>query len=301
MLQKSATPFLLVAFACLLTLPGCSSTSSSDRYQRERYSLKKDAYPGQKLDAREIKDAVPQKVVRTKAGNKTPYEVLGKTYHVIENPHGFTETGDASWYGVKFHGHRTSNGETYNMYEMTAAHKTLPIPTYVRVTNLENGLSTVVRVNDRGPFHDGRIIDLSYAAATKLDYAHKGTAPVKIEVLDAGEEYRVVEANKEPEKIAAASAVKAVKVTAPEPADSGEQNYQLPGNTYLQVAAYSSRQSADYALQQLRVITDLPVLVREKNHLFKVQIGPIIDNFDLLQLRELVIARELGNPVVVYD
>lgn len=300
MTTRVSTTLHLSVLLIPLVLSACSSTSPSDRYQRERYSLKKDAYPDQKLNAHEIADAVPQKVVRTKAGNKTPYTVLGKTYHVMEDPGGFSETGDASWYGIKFHGHRTSNGEIYNMYDMTAAHKTLPIPTYVRVTNLENDLSTVVRVNDRGPFHDGRIIDLSYAAATKLGYAHKGTAPVKIEVLEAGEEYRVVEANVQPAKVDTAPAVKAIKVQAPA-IGGDEQNYQLPGNTYLQVAAFSNRTSAENALQQLRAITDLPVLVREKNHLFKVQVGPIIDNFDLLQLRELVIARELGNPVVVYD
>jgi len=262
--------------------------------------MKKDAYPGQKLDASKIQDAVPQKVVRGSAGNKTPYTVLGETYHIVSDTKGFTETGYASWYGVKFQGHTTSNGETYDMYEMTAAHKTLPIPTYVRVTNLDNGLSTVVRVNDRGPFHDGRIIDLSYAAATKLDYADKGTAHVKIEALEAGEEYTVVEADKKPAPVASVPKVQAVKVPVKVSSDDG-QNYHLPANTYLQVAAYSNRQSADSETQRIEAITELPVLVRQKNQLFKVQIGPITDNFDLLQLRELITSRQLGNPVVVYE
>jgi len=263
--------------------------------------MKKDAYPNRKLNASEIKDAVPQKVARSASGNKSPYTVLGETYHIISDPKGFTETGNASWYGVKFQGHLTSSGETYNMYEMTAAHKTLPIPTYVRVTNLDNGLSTVVRVNDRGPFHEGRIIDLSYAAATKLDYSDKGTARVKIEVLEAGEEYKVLQANKTPAPVETAPEVQAVKVPL-KPLNTREnQNYHLPGNTYLQVAAYSSRQSAEEATRILDDLTGLPIMVREKNRLFKVQIGPIIDNFDLLQLRELIISRKLGNPVVVYE
>src|SRR5690606_13057185 len=101
---------------CYLGLGACSTESASDRYQRERYSIKKDAYPDRKLDIHNIQDAVPQQVVRTKAGNKSPYTVLGKTYHVMDNPSGFTQTGYASWYGLKFHGHLTSNGETYDMY-----------------------------------------------------------------------------------------------------------------------------------------------------------------------------------------
>lgn len=263
--------------------------------------MRKDAYPDRKLNASELQDAVPKKVVRGKAGNKSPYTVLGETYHIIDDPKGFTQTGNASWYGLKFHGHLTSNGETYDMYDMTAAHKTLPIPTYVRVTNLDNGLSTVVRVNDRGPFHNGRIIDLSYAAATKLDYSDKGTARVKIEVLEAGEEYTVLEANKSPAPVAVAPKVDAVKVAVKPINTSVEQNYHLPGNTYLQVAAYSNEKSAENATQLLDDLTGLPVIIREKNKLFKVQIGPITDNFDLLQLRELIISRNLGTPVVVYD
>jgi rare lipoprotein A len=279
----------------LLQLASCSSSPPS------RYTMNKDAYPDRKLNASEIQDAVPQKVVRGKAGNKSPYTVLGETYHIIDDPKGFTQSGYASWYGLKFQGHLTSNGETYNMYEMTAAHKTLPIPTYVRVTNLDNNLSTVVRVNDRGPFHEGRIIDLSYAAATKLDYSDKGTARVKIEVLEAGEEYTVLEANKTPLPVVAAPKVQAVKSPVKLAAADDNQNYHLPANTYLQVAAYSSHQSANNAIQAIAALTDLPVIIREKNSLFKVQIGPIVDNFDLLQLRELIIAKQLGNPVVVYD
>jgi len=120
-------------------------------------------------------------------GNPSSYVVFGKRYYVLDSSEGFVQRGIASWYGTKFHGRDTSSGEVYNMHAMTAAHKTLPIPVYVHVKNLDNGSSTVVRVNDRGPFVSGRIIDLSYAAAKKLGVDGPGTANVEISVLAAGE------------------------------------------------------------------------------------------------------------------
>lgn len=286
---------------CCLWLGACSTESASDRYQRERYSMKKDAYPDRALDVNNIEDAVPQQVVRTKAGNKSPYTVLDKTYHIMEDPSGFTQSGNASWYGLKFHGHLTSNGETYDMYGMTAAHKTLPIPTYVRVTNVENGLSTVVRVNDRGPFHEDRIIDLSYAAATKLNYTNKGTAKVKIEVLDPGQSYQVAEATAKPAPVTLEPKRQAVVASARGSYRPNDQNYHLPANTFLQVGAFSNRQSAEKARRMVQPLTEFPVVIREISDLYKVRVGPVTDNFDLLELRELVHTRELGNPVVVYD
>lgn len=292
---------VIVLVLCCAGLSACSSDSSSDRYQRERYAIKKDAYPDRKLDVNNIQDAVPQQVVRTKAGNKSPYTVLGKTYRILENPSGFTQTGYASWYGLKFHGHATSNGETYDMYGMTAAHKTLPIPTYVRVTNLENGLSTVVRVNDRGPFHDNRIIDLSYAAATKLGYTNKGTAKVKIEVLEPGQSYQVAEAKAKPAPVTLEPKQQAVIASARGNFQPNDQNYQLPANTFLQVGAFSQRHSAEKARRLIQPLTEFPVVIRETSSLYKVRVGPVTDNFDLLELRELITTRELGHPVVVYD
>lgn len=125
----------------------------------------------------------------TKRGNPKSYTVLGKTYHVMNTAAGYSATGNASWYGRKFHGRLTSSGEPFDMYQLTAAHRSLPIPTYARVTNLDNGRTTVVKINDRGPFHDNRIIDLSYAAAVKLGYAARGTARVKVEVLTPGKDF----------------------------------------------------------------------------------------------------------------
>ena len=129
-------------------------------------------------------DAVVLEEPRSRYGNPENYEALGKRYSVLRKiPKGYRETGRASWYGKKFHGRRTANGETYDMFLMTAAHKNLPIPSYARVTSKANGRSVVVRINDRGPFHPGRIVDLSYAAAARLDLLHHGSADVVLEVL----------------------------------------------------------------------------------------------------------------------
>jgi rare lipoprotein A len=132
-------------------------------------------------------DLIPEPDVvdepRSRYGNRSPYTVLGKSYQVMDSTEGFVEQGLASFYGNKFHGRRTSNLEVYDMYAFTAAHKTLPLPSFARVTNLENGRSVIVRVNDRGPFHEGRVVDLSWAAAVKLDMHREGTARVEVRAL----------------------------------------------------------------------------------------------------------------------
>lgn len=168
--------FRLISISFIsLYLIGCSSPS--------RYHVEQDYGPSVEVDVSRIPDAVPKWEPYSSGANDT-YRVRGETYHVLPTSNNFREVGIASWYGHKFHGHLTSNGETYDMYGMSAAHKSLPIPSYVRVTNVDNGRSVVVRVNDRGPFHDGRVIDLSYAAAAKLGYHKKGTAKVIVESID---------------------------------------------------------------------------------------------------------------------
>ena len=132
---------------------------------------------------RALPDAVPRAEPRARLGNPAFYEVFGQRYSVLADSRGYVERGVASWYGPDFNGERTSTGERYDMYSMTAAHRTLPLPAYARVTNLHNGHSIVVRVNDRGPFKANRIIDLSYAAAVKLDMVHDGTTLVEVEAL----------------------------------------------------------------------------------------------------------------------
>lgn len=177
-MQKRA--FYSLVFSALI-LAGCSSTSQNK--QGGRYDLESDVAPETPLSVDHIEDAYPKFEPYSLGGNKD-YHLRGKSYQIVRDVKGFTQHGQASWYGEKFQGHLTSNGEIYDMYSMTAAHKTLPLPSYVKVTNTDNGKTTVVRVNDRGPFHDGRIIDLSYAAAHKLDVVKTGTANVKIEVIN---------------------------------------------------------------------------------------------------------------------
>ncbi|PPR19388.1 MAG: RlpA-like protein [Proteobacteria bacterium] len=176
---------------------------------------------------------------KRKTGN--PYQILGKTYYPLKSSEGYRRKGIASWYGKDFHGKKTANGETYNMYAMTAAHPTLPIPTYVRVTNIENGLSTIVRVNDRGPFLRGRIIDLSYAAASTLGMAEKGKSPVLLEALptdgstlNVRSDYAKHENNvtnhpskRYTETTLASAANTAVKETAPAPVNKNSFTYRI--------------------------------------------------------------------------
>ncbi|MFA5683792.1 MAG: septal ring lytic transglycosylase RlpA family protein [Lysobacteraceae bacterium] len=147
----------------------------------------RDGGPPVPADVSHLVEPTPIIEPRARYGNHSPYKVLGKTYRVMDKADGYVERGIASWYGTKFHGRPTSSFEPYDMYKFTAAHKALPLPSYVRVTNLENGRSLTVRVNDRGPFHDDRIIDLSYAAAVRLGIHVKGTAPVEVRALTPGQ------------------------------------------------------------------------------------------------------------------
>ena len=146
-----------------------------------------DAAPSKRVDVSSVPNAIPKNEPKSRYGNPKSYVVFDKRYYVMESNKGFVEKGIASWYGTKFHGRRTSSGETYDMYAMTAAHKNLPLPTYVKVTNLNNGKHIIVKVNDRGPFHENRIIDLSYTAAIKLDIIKKGTGLVEVRAIQPGD------------------------------------------------------------------------------------------------------------------
>jgi rare lipoprotein A len=208
-----------------------------------------------------IPDAVPRHEPRSARGNPASYEVLGRRYHVLASAEGYRERGVASWYGPDFHARATSSGEPYDMYAMTAAHKTLPIPAYARVTNLANGRSVVVRINDRGPFVANRIIDLSYTAAHKLDMTRAGTTFVEVEVLT-------------PESPRGAA----------RPANSGA------GRLYLQTGAFGVAQNAQGLAARLRSagIGDVAVVAPDRSSaLHRVRIGPIADvaTFDMLAER----------------
>jgi len=205
-------------------------------------------------------DAIPEPDVvalpRSAYGNRSPYQVLGQSYYVLDDASGFVETGIASYYGSKFHGRRTSNQEVYDMYAFTAAHKSLPLPSFARVTNLDNGKSVVVRVNDRGPFHAGRIIDLSYAAAVKLGIDRAGTGRVEVRALlpaaDAGSA-RASTPNSAPPSalddwLAGRSADTAADGVA---LGAGVRPVPGPPQLQLQVGAFSRRTHAETALARL--------------------------------------------------
>lgn len=281
----------LVACEHTAQKPGAAAGKSPAAGNGSRYSVDQDFSPDILLDPAKIQDAIPREEYVTSAGNKSPYTVLGKTYEVLPTSRGYRGQGGASWYGLKFHGHKTSNGETYDIYEMTAAHKTLPIPCYVKVTNVDNGLTAIVRVNDRGPFHEGRIIDLSYAAATKLGYIGKGTANVIVEAIDvrewqANSTYTaIVPVNISPDIIEDTSApvsapvdsvinqpVAVHSVPQPEPA--------MPvGYIYLQVGAYLEQATAHNVQKKLRKTYANAVNIESgRGQYHRVRIGPVSES-----------------------
>lgn len=264
-------------------------------------AVQKDRGPDRAMDVSHIPDAVPRREPRTAAGNKSPYTVLGKTYQVLPSADAYRERGFASWYGQKFHGRRTSNGEVYDMYGMTAAHKSLPIPTFVQVTNVKNGKAVIVRINDRGPFHGDRIIDLTYAAAKKLGFVDQGTAEVEVVAIDpdawAASNFPAGQQRQD-----ATATLASDEPQAPTPLQSA--GYQLPGNTFLQAGAFGSRESAISMQQKLVEITSLPVFIAPVDtiqKMFRVRIGPISDNFELLNLQERIQQLNLGIPHVVQE
>ncbi|MDQ8038840.1 MAG: septal ring lytic transglycosylase RlpA family protein [Rickettsiella sp.] len=182
--KKNTKPLLTSTFIfiLILALSACSSITSSNR----RYPLQNDKPPSFRINVNKIPNAVPKTEPLSKRGNPKSYVVFGRRYYVMKSAKGYHAKGIASWYGMKFQHFQTANGDIYNVAGMTAAHKTLPLPTYLQVTNLRNGKKIIVKVNDRGPFVNNRLIDLSYAAAIKLDMTGTGTAPVTIQAITPG-------------------------------------------------------------------------------------------------------------------
>ena len=209
--------------------------------------------------------AIPSSLPKSKSGNPSSYVVFGRRYFVMDSAHGFVERGVASWYGKKFHGRKTSSGEIYNMHAMTAAHKTLPLPTYVRVENLKNGRSLVVKVNDRGPFVDDRIIDLSFAAAEKLGVVGPGTAKVEISVVGTSTDSRPIQQ-------AARPVVRAVPLTGNTAAD-------VP--LFVQMGSFGSEVNALNLVRELKGVNEKAATVSQletSNGLFyRVRVGPLYD------------------------
>ena len=217
------------------------------------------------ITAADVKDAEPRAEPRARYGNHSPYEVFGKTYTVMPSSKGYREKGTASWYGSKFHGRRTSSGEPYDMHLATAAHKSLPLPTYAEVTNLDNGRKVIVKVNDRGPFKDDRIIDMSYGAALRLDMIRTGTARVEVRAIDVGGGGEVADTS---------------------PAKT------VTSETWLQAGAYSRKDGARQLAGRLENSDLEPVSIRKDDGLYRVWLGPYSSDSQA----ERVIARavELG-------
>lgn len=255
--------------------------------------VRRDGAPDDDIDVSRIPDAVPRSEPVTRAGNKNPYVIYGKTYRLLPSSRGYREVGIASWYGTKFHGQNTAIGEPYSLYAMTAAHARLPIPCYVRVTNLENRRSIIVRVNDRGPFHDDRVIDLSYVAAKKLGYADRGTARVEVVAIDPADYQR--------NSVEVPRISNAPTVTAP--ASPPLASAAVGGNAYLQVGSFASALSAESLQRRLTTVLDYPVKVHPaqsgQRSLFKVVVGPVADTGRLDDLRRHLQQTQGIDPFVV--
>ena len=292
MIMNDAALRISIVSPILVAMMACSTAPAPEQSPESpnagRYSISQDRAPTRIVDLASIPEVIPEPLNRTGAGNRSPYTVLGKSYKVMPTEEGYNERGVASWYGEKFHGHKTSNGEVFDMFLASAAHKSLPIPSFLRVTNLDNNRSIVVRVNDRGPFHGDRVIDLSYAAAVKLGYADRGTARVQLESIVATGTSR----------------------------DRGVRGANSAGNEtlrvsstegkYVQIGAFSDLSAAKEVTSRVEEITSLPVFIRTVNTsnnkiLHRVRVGPISDPGQIQRVRESVVAANLGSPYTVTE
>ena len=289
------TSFILTLLTFLLA--GCGSVnapssggSQAGSSQNGRYSISQDRAPSGVLDPARIRAVVPEPLNRTMAGNRSPYTVNGRSYRVMATEEGFQQTGLASWYGEKFHGHLTSNGEIFDMYQVSAAHTSLPIPSFARVTNLENQRSIIVRVNDRGPFHNDRILDLSFAAAYQLGFANQGTALVHVESIVPGQQNVLLASGAE--QSAGSSA-------------SGAADSLLA--RYLQAGAFSDLRAAQRLSERLQAITSRPVFIRSvqaengRQQLHRVRVGPISDPGEIQRITDMMVAADLGEPFMIQE
>ncbi|WP_437882722.1 septal ring lytic transglycosylase RlpA family protein [Pseudomonas sp. LRF_L74] len=326
----------LMYAALVMALASCSSSraptvdsSAGASGQGDYNRPHRDGAPWWDVDVSRIPDAVPMPHYGAYKAN--PYTVLGKTYYPINDARRYNATGTASWYGTKFHGQATANGEAYDLYGMTAAHKTLPLPSYVRVTNLDNGRSVVLRVNDRGPFYSDRIIDLSFAAAKKLGYAEVGTARVKVEGIDPTEWWArqgrpvpmVMAAPKMASQQAAQPAVTVAsaapvmqpieqytpppqqhaEATVPVQIDSKKNDSVAASGQYLQVAAFANPDAAELLREKLSQVVPAKVfissVVRNQQILHRVRMGPIGTQGEVQQVQNSVRLANLGQPTLV--
>ncbi len=266
-----------------------------------------DAGPKGPVDWTQVKPVEPKPETPSRYGNPKSYEVYGQVYHVLPSATNFKQKGVASWYGSNFHGRRTSSGETYDMLKLTAAHKTLPIPCYVRVINHDNGRQIIVRVNDRGPFLKSRIIDLSYAAAYKLGMAEKGTANVSIETIAFNTQSKAASTSKSSaiSKPPAKPAMTGLATLPPKVLKVAANTAQGDKKRFVQVGAYSSRQRANQLktilAREIQLPVNISVIKRSGKKLYRVRIGPIDDPSMAQKLVETIKHTELGKPSIVYQ
>lgn len=259
------------------TEPVPKNPADMPAFGSDAFNRIKDAYPDNPPDLSQLQDMVPREEPLAKYGNKSPYTVLGKTYRVLPSAKGFKQTGKASFYGKKFHGLRTSSGEPYDMYAMTAAHRNLPLPSYVRVTNTTNGKSVIVKVNDRGPFHSERVMDLSYAAAAKLDILKAGTGQVRIEALDPAD---------------------FAQQAASTPAPPAQMAVEAP-HFFVQVGAFGARGNASALQSRLAELIYSPINIVSSEGIHRVHVGPFFNREDAEKAATLIKNHDLGTPLVV--
>lgn len=314
----------LSTFAAVALLASCSSspvTPTSPQVSASQPSSAPYARPSQDgapwwdVDVSNIPDAVP--TPHTGAFKANPYTVLGQTYYPMQNSYTYNAVGTASWYGTKFHGQATANGESYDLYGMTAAHKTLPLPSYVRVTNLDNNKTVVLRVNDRGPFYSDRIIDLSFAAAKKLGYAESGTARVRVEGIDPhrwlaenGQTVAHVAPMQAPLSVNTQTVeqyspplTQHAAAVLPNQISSVPQVAMPASGLYLQVAAFANPDAAELLKAKLNASTDTPAFIssvmRNQQILHRVRIGPIDSADKANQLQNTLRLANLGQATLV--
>lgn len=296
-MEKLNTTQLICIILLLTVMSACSTQNNNSRYQQ-----KHDSTPTRTPNASELINATPRAETHSRGGNKH-YQVFGKHYQVLKTAENFSQTGTASWYGKKFHGHLTSNGEIYDMYAMSAAHKNLPLPTYLKVTNNSNAKSVIVRVNDRGPFHQSRIIDLSYSAAYKLDMLKTGTADVTITAINdfSAEGIEKLQLNT-PHLTADNTVITALPkekvVTIPHAGIKQVQGKASSSpafkNKFIQVFASKSQLQASKIAKALLQQHKKNTEIEEKNGIFRVLVGPIITNDELTRL--LLAIKDNGHP-----
>ncbi len=264
------TLFFLLLLSLALTACGTVSGPRGGATDTTR-----DGAPSQQVDVDSIPDAVPRAERRSRYGNPSTYAVAGKTYRIMSDSEGYQESGIASWYGTKFHGRRTSSGEPYDMHGMTAAHKTLPLPTYAEVTNLQNGRKVIVKINDRGPFHANRLIDLSHAAASKLGILATGTGLVEVRTITPGTTPQCSGCRDAQELPSGADAPTAV---AAETGDGESNTVKL----YLQAGAFSNRDNAERLRVRINGVAanaaqrNIQIVEKQTDHSvrYRVRIGP---------------------------